>query len=55
MATKVFPYAVVWQGEIVPANTPIVVKEEKPVDEKPTEKPTKKAVKKRDEGTDSKS
>lgn len=27
MATKTFPYAVIWGGEIVPPNTPIEVKE----------------------------
>lgn len=29
MATKTFPYAVIWNGEIVPPNTPIEVKETK--------------------------
>ncbi|MBP3629896.1 MAG: hypothetical protein J6J23_00195 [Clostridia bacterium] len=28
MAVKTFPYAVVWNGEIVPRNTPIEVIEE---------------------------
>lgn len=27
MATKTYPYSVIWNGEIVPANTPIEVKE----------------------------
>lgn len=31
MATKIFSHAVIWNGEIVPANTPIEIKEEKPV------------------------
>lgn len=28
MATKTYPYAVIWQGEMIPANTPITVAEE---------------------------
>lgn len=44
MATKTFPYAVIWNGEIVPANTPIKVEEKKAAEEA-TEKP-KRAVKK---------
>ena len=54
MATKTFPYSVIWNGEIIPANTPIEVEEEQAtveeeeqatVEEKKTEKPKKKAVK----------
>lgn len=47
MATKTFPYAVIWGGEIVPANTPIEVKEVKPkVEEAQTEeKPKKRGAK----------
>ena len=33
MATKTFSHAVIWNGEIIPANTPIEVKDEKPVKE----------------------
>lgn len=44
--TKVYDYAVIWNGEIIPANTPIEVKEEeKAVETKTAEKPKKKAVK----------
>ena len=38
MATKSFPYAVIYEGKFYPANAPIKVKE------------TKEAVKKNDEG-----
>ena len=38
MATKTFPYAVIWGGEIVPPNTPIEVAEENAVTEKPKAK-----------------
>lgn len=41
MATKTFPHAVIWNGEIVPANTPIEMKEEK-TEEKPVEGTSKK-------------
>ena len=44
MATKTFPYAVIWNGKIVPANTPIEVKEEKFVEEQ-EEKPKKRGAK----------
>lgn len=44
MATKTFPYAVIWGGKIVPPNTPIEVSEEIPA----TEKPKKKAGVKND-------
>lgn len=37
MATKTFPYAVIWNGEIIPANTPIEVEETKPEKEAVTE------------------
>lgn len=43
METKVFPYAVIWGGKIVPPNTPIEVAEKNPVTEKP-----KKGAKKND-------
>ena len=45
MATKTFPYSVIWNGEIIPANTPIEVKEEKAAKTETAKKPTKKAVK----------
>lgn len=57
MATKIFPYAVIWNGEYIPANTPIEIEEEKPVEvadeavetgEKPVEvaeKPKKRGAK----------
>lgn len=45
MATKTYPYAVIWNGEVVPANTPIEVKEEVDTSEK--------AAKNRKKGGDS--
>lgn len=48
MATKTFPYAVIWGGEIVPPNTPIEVAEESPVTEKPKAEKPKKGAKKND-------
>ena len=53
MATKTFPYAVIWGGEIVPPNTPIEVKEAT-VSEKETvaEKPKKGAKKNDKRGID---
>lgn len=44
MATKIFPHAVIWNGELIPANTVIEIKEEK-------EKPAETVVKKNDKGT----
>lgn len=54
MATKTFPYAVIWGGEIIPPNTPIQVKETVVAKNATTttEKPNKKAVKKNDESAD---
>lgn len=53
MARKTFPYAVIYGGKIIPANTPIEVAEPKTETEK---KPTKKkAVTKNDEGTNTES
>ena len=46
MAIKTFPYAVIWNGEIVPPNTPI----KETVAKNETVKPAKKAVKKNDDG-----
>ena len=46
MEIKTFPHAVIWNGEIVPANTPIEVKEkETVVEEKQEEKPKKRGAK----------
>lgn len=42
--TKVYDHAVIYNGVLYPANTPIEVKEEKPKAET-AKKPTKKAVK----------
>lgn len=49
MATKTFPYAVIWHGEIIPANTPIETKEttiskEETVVEETKAKPKKKGA-----------
>ena len=44
MATKTFSHAVIWNGEIVPANTPIEIAEE-------TKSEEKKTVIKNDKGT----
>ena len=44
MAKKIFPYAVIWGGEIIPANTPIEVEEEKPVTDTEDKKPVTKTV-----------
>lgn len=41
MATKTFPYSVVWNGKIVPPNTPIEVAEET------TEKPEPRRARKK--------
>lgn len=46
MATKTFPYAVIWNGEIVPPNTPIEV--EVVAEKATTEKPKKRAGVKND-------
>ena len=43
--TKVYDHAVIYNGVLYPANTPIEVKEEKPVKTETVKKPTKKAVK----------
>ena len=43
MAIKTFPYAVIWNGAIVPANTPIEISEPNKEAAEP-----KKAVKKND-------
>ena len=43
MAVKKFPYAVIWNGEIVPANTPIEVEENEALTKE--DKPKRKAVK----------
>lgn len=48
MAKKTFPYAVIWNGEIIPANTPIEIVE----DDKKT---TKTGGEKDDKGTGRKS
>ena len=46
MATKTFPYSVIWEGKIIPANTPIEVKDKKPeADEVKDEKPKKRGAK----------
>lgn len=50
MAIKTYPHAVIWHGELIPANTPIEVKEEKPEeqiksDEIKEEKPKKRGAK----------
>lgn len=45
MATKTFPYAVIYGGEIVPPNTPIKTEEEKPAEAPKDEKPKKKGAK----------
>ena len=45
MATKTFPHAVIWNGKLIPANTPIEIKE----------KTTETVVKKDDKGTGRKS
>lgn len=45
MATKTFPYAVIWGGEIIPANTPIEIEEEKPATVTENEKPKKRGDK----------
>ena len=50
MATKTFPYAVIYDGKLYSANTPIKIKEEVKVEQK-TAKTTKKAVTENDEGT----
>ena len=51
MATKTFPHAVIYDGKLYPANTPITVKESK-VEGKEEVAPTpKKAVNKNDKGT----
>lgn len=46
MAIKTFPYAVIYEGKLYTANTPIKVK-----DQETDKKPTKKAVTKNDKGT----
>lgn len=51
MATKTFPYSVVWNGKIVPPNTPIEVAEETAEKPKPT-RGRKKAGVASDERTD---
>lgn len=51
MATKTFPYAVIWGGEIIPPNTPIEVKEPKAAKAE-ADKPKKKAGVKNDENAD---
>lgn len=54
MATKTFPYPVIWKGEIVPANVIIEVEEpnaEKEVETANSEKPTRKRVAKNDDRT----
>lgn len=48
MAIKNFPYAVIWNGKFIPANTP--VQEEVKANE-----PKKKAVRKNDKRTNRKS
>lgn len=48
MTTKTFPYAVIWNGEFVSANTPIKVEDEKIPELKEEKKSTKKGVKKND-------
>lgn len=48
MAAKTFPYAVIWNGEVVPPNTPIEVVEENTA----TVKQRKRAVKKDDTTAD---
>lgn len=46
MKTKTFPYAVIWNSEIIPPNTPIEIKEEKDTEKAvETEKPKKSGVK----------
>ena len=41
MATKTYPYAVIWKGRIIPANTPIKIEEEKPAKKQRTRKAAK--------------
>ena len=49
MATKTFSHAVIWNGKIIPANTPIEVKEPE------QKKTTETVVKKDDKSTSRKS
>lgn len=53
MATKTYPYAVIWQGEMIPAHTPITVAEEPEQAETATrkgaEKPARRGGKKHDD------
>ncbi len=47
MATKIYSHAVIFNGEFIPANTPIEVKEERSevTDEVKEEKPKKRGAK----------
>lgn len=55
MAAKIFPYSVIYNGTLIPANTPIECEEDatSAAEEKPNKKKPaiKRAVTKRDSGT----
>ena len=48
MNTVTYPYSVIMNGEIIPANTPIEVKASTNEENSVTEQPEEKAVKKND-------
>lgn len=52
MTAKTFPYHIIWNGEIVPPNTPVEIEETVSEKETVEAKKPKRGARKHDEGAD---